>query len=104
MVGWFGSDQAGSCVLTQSSNPSQVESGWVGWLLGWLAGWLVGWLAGWLVGWFGMPFWPTFPKRTSLLGFWQPQRVDSTGLIVDSWWNDTLGKRGPATLWGTRCG
>ena len=43
LVGWFGSDQAGSCVLTQSVNPSQVESGWVGWLVGWLAGWLAGW-------------------------------------------------------------
>ena len=30
LAGWFGSDQAGSCVLTQSVDPSQVESGWVG--------------------------------------------------------------------------
>ncbi len=45
MDGW-----PGSCVLTQSDNPSQV-SRWVGWLAGWLVGWLAGWLAGWLIGW-----------------------------------------------------
>ena len=43
LVVWFGSDLAGSCVLTQSVDPSQVEAGWVGWLAGWLAGWLVCW-------------------------------------------------------------
>jgi hypothetical protein len=48
-VGWFWSHQAG-CVLTQSVNPSQVESGWVGWLVGWLDGLLVGWLV-WVAGW-----------------------------------------------------
>ncbi len=64
-------------VLTQCVNSSQVESGWVGWLVGWLVVWflLVDWfdsdkagcvltqsvkpsqvesgLDGWLVGWFG---------------------------------------------------
>ena len=34
MVGWFGSDQAGSWILTHYVNPSQIESGWVGWLVG----------------------------------------------------------------------
>ena len=42
LVGWFGSDQAGSCVLTQCVDPSQVEAGWGGWLASCLAGWLVG--------------------------------------------------------------
>ena len=61
MVGWlagwlvfwlavrFGSDQAGSYVLTQADKPSQVESGLVGWLAGWLFGWLVGRWVGWWV-------------------------------------------------------
>jgi hypothetical protein len=35
--------------LTQSVNPSQVESGWVDWLVGRLVGWLAGWLVGCLV-------------------------------------------------------
>ena len=78
MAGPFGSDQAGSSVLTQSAYPSLVESGGVGWLVGWLIGsqaglgrtrlgrlfghnlsirvklsqvGLVGWLVGRLVGW-----------------------------------------------------
>jgi hypothetical protein len=42
-------------VLTQSANPSQVESGLVGCLVVCLFVWLVGWLVGWLV-WVG-PGW-----------------------------------------------
>ncbi len=52
LAGRFGSDQTGSCVLTHSANPSQVEAGLVCWLVclvGWLVGGLVA-LVGWLVG------------------------------------------------------
>ena len=49
-MGKEGQPRSGRLVLTQSANPSQVESGLVGWLVGWLAGWLVGGLVGWLVG------------------------------------------------------
>ncbi len=44
LAGWLEADQAGTCVLTKSVIKSQVDSGWVGWLVtnvGWVTH--VGW-------------------------------------------------------------
>ena len=79
LAGRFGSDQAGSCVLTQSVYPSQVALGWFGWPVAWLVG---GWLVGWLVGWFGpdQAGWCVLPHSVN------PSQVELGWLVVGPRW------------------